>query len=127
MPKRNRFVSPDVKRLPLSDDDWIEVKERLTYKERQQLSGAMFRSVKGAADDQEMGVDFARYAILRLKTWLVDWSFRDKEDKPVPLSSAAIENLDPADADEIGEALDKHIAELEAAKAVPAPSESGKK
>ena len=127
MANRNRFVSPDTKRLDLSDGDWCEVKEQLTYKEQQQLSGAMLRSIKGAEGDQEMGIDFGRYAVLRLKTWLVDWSFRDANDKPVPVSPAAIENLDPDAAAEIGEAIDKHIAERQASKATPATTESGKR
>lgn len=125
MPNLRRFVSPNTVRLDLSDGDWIEVKERLTYKEQQQLSGAMLRSIKTVEGDQEMGVDFARYAILRLKTWLLEWSFRDEHDKPVPLSPAAIENLDPDTAQEIGDALDKHLEGREALKATPAMTESG--
>jgi hypothetical protein len=125
MPKF-RFVTPAVVRLPLSESDWCEIKEQLTYAEQQRLSGAMLRTVKTAAGDNEMGVDFARYAVLRLQMYLTDWSFKDEADKPVALSPAAIENLSQDAAAEINDALDAYLQEREAGKATPPSSKNGK-
>lgn len=114
--KKNRFVQPDIARLDLSDSDWVEVKERLTYAEHQRLYSSMLRTVKEGGGDGEIGVDLGRFNLLRLETWLVDWSFRDANDKPVPLTRAAIENLDPDTVREIDEALDRHQTDLAAKK-----------
>jgi len=113
----NWFVQPAVVRLDLGDGQWAEIKEQITYGEAQRLSGAMLRTVKTAAGDNEVGVDFARYAVLKLQTWLVDWSLRDEADKPVPLSPAAIENLTPEAAEALNAAIDAHVAERAAGKA----------
>lgn len=125
MPKL-RFITPATARLDLSDGDWVEIKEQINYGEAQRLSGAMLRTVKTAAGDNEVGVDFARYAVLKLQTWLVDWSFRDEADKPVPLSPAAIENLDPEAAEAINDAIDRHLAERQAGKATSTSNGSAK-
>lgn len=122
---RLRFVTPNTVRLDLTEGDWIEVKEQLTYAEQQRLSGAMLRTVKTAAGDNEMGVDFARYAVLRLQMYLTDWSFKGEDDKPVPLSPASIENLSQDAADEINGAIDRYLQEREAGKATPPSSKSG--
>ena len=126
MPKY-RFVSPATVRLDLSDQDWIEIKEQITYGESQRLSGAMLRTVKTAAGDNEVGVDFARYAVLKLQTWLVDWSLRDDADKPVPVSPAAIENLTPEAAEALNDAIDAHVAARAEGKASSTSSGSAKR
>ena len=102
---KHRFVTAATVRLELSEGDWIEVKERLSYGEQQRLTGMAV----GRAGDGGIHLDYARYEIERLATWLVDWSFRDDQDKPVALSKKAIENLDPDTADEIDAALNAHI------------------
>jgi hypothetical protein len=122
----NWFVQPAVVRLDLGDGQWAEIKEQITYGESQRLSGAMLRSVRTAAGDNEVGVDFARYAVLKLQTWLVDWSLRDEADKPVPLSPAAIENLTPEAAEALNAAIDAHVAERTAGKATSTSNGSAK-
>jgi hypothetical protein len=107
---RDRFVSANTVRLELSDGDWIEVKERLTYGERSKLSAASFRSGHLGTDTVEL--DFEAYAVEKLATWLVDWSFT-RAGKSVPVSKAAIRALDPETADEIETALNVHIEALE--------------
>jgi hypothetical protein len=103
----------------------VETKERLTYAESQKLYSAFVRSMRdGGADADEMGVDLARFALLRMETWLTDWSFRDDQDKPVPLSRAAIENLDPDTAKEIDVAINAYLTERDAKK-VLAAAETG--
>lgn len=114
-----RFVTPETVQLELSDGDWIEVKERLNLWEREQLTGTALGGLSASGDgDAQVGLNYARYAIQKLETWLVDWSFVDGDDKRVEVSLDAIRNLDPDTADEIDAALDAHIAAMEELKKV---------
>lgn len=115
---RCRFQNADVVRLTLSGDEWIEVKERLSGGEARRMSAAAFRDVqrtgKTATDEPRVGVDFAALSLGRTKAYLVDWSFRDQKDKPVKVTSEAIESLDEETLKEIEDALDAHIKTIEA-------------
>jgi hypothetical protein len=114
---RSRFVLPNTIRLDLSEGDWIEVKERLTYGEQQRLAGgAMARATGMGSESVGVDLDFERYNLLRVTTWLVDWSFVDPKDKQVPVSREAVAALDPDTMVEIDAALTAHIEALEASK-----------
>lgn len=121
---RNRFVLPNTVRAELSDGDWVEIKERLTYGEQQRLAGGALTKMSGAAGEASIDLDFERYNLLRMETWLVDWSFVGANGKPVKISRAAIAALDTDTAAEIDAALTAHIEELEAAKNPPASPEN---
>ena len=119
IPRRSRFVKPGVKRLNLSDGDWIEVKEKLTTGERESLKAAGVRSVIRHQEDErihEVGIDAGNFDLAKVKCWLTDWSLRDENDKHVRLSSEAIDALDPDTFDEILKALEEYQDELEALK-----------
>lgn len=119
---RNWFVVPETVRLDLPGGGWIEVKERLTYGEEQRLTGAALTNVIQGTDEQpEVGIDLERYNILRLFIWVVDWSPRDGEGNPMPVSKEAISALDPVVAEEIDDALTAHVKRLEASKNVVTP------
>jgi hypothetical protein len=106
---RNRFVTPDTVRLPLSDGDWIEVKQRLTNGERRRLnSAALGKSMPLGAAVTEIAVDFAEMGTARALTYIVDWSFED-DGRRVPVSREAFLSLDEPTADEIDKALDAHV------------------
>jgi len=101
-------------RKELSDGDWIEIKERLTYGEQQRLAGgALTRMTSTGNTDAGIDLDFERYNLLRMATWLVDWSFVDARDKPVRINQAAIAALDPDTAEEIDAAITEHLEALE--------------
>ena len=125
---RSPFVVPEVVRLPLPDDHWLDVKARLTFGEQQALNAAGVTRMSGAtgaaadADEVGLGVDLARWMIERIHVWLVDWSFRDAQDKPVAVTRDAIRALDPDWARTIQDALDQHIEAAEAKKATPTPN-----
>lgn len=106
---RNRFQTPDIVRLPLSDDDWVEVKKRLSGGEARRMSAAAFTDVSPGNGDGKIGVNFATLSLARLKFYLVDWSFTDANDKPRKLTPDAIEALDEDTMKEIEDALDAHI------------------
>lgn len=117
------FVLPDTKRLDLGDDLWVEVKETLTYGEEQRLASISLTTVNFAANreegETEIGLDMQRHAIERLVTWVVDWNFSDHTGKTVPVSRTAIQNLHPAIAKRLTDALDAHVAEVERGKLTP--------
>lgn len=117
---RNRFVTPDTKRLDLSDGDWIEVKTRLSWGDILLIQSS---SVTGANfGTNEVGMDLRRAKMTRFMVWLTDWSFRDAAGKPVKLSLDAIAELESGTAEEIDVALTAHVEALEAEKnAVKAP------
>ena len=104
---RNRFVAPLTVRLDLSDGDWIEVKERLTYGEQQRISssGVKYRDADGLV------LDLEKSGVTRLLTWIADWSFVGPDDKQRPVTKEAIWELDPGTAREIDAALSEHISE----------------
>jgi len=114
---RNRFVVPNIVRVELSDGDWIEIKERLTYGEQKRLeTGAMGKMTASGATDPGISLDFERYNLQRLHTWLVAWSFVDEAGKRVKITLDSLSALDQESAQEIDDALTAHIEELEAAK-----------
>jgi len=117
---RARFVAPETVRLDLSDGDYVEVKRRLTYGDRQQLQTAALASLqdRGELGSERISLDWARAQARRLEIYLVDWSFRDERGKRVAVSPEAIASLDPDTADEIHAALDKYLEQQEGEKKV---------
>ena len=114
---RNRFVIPETVRLDLSEGDWVEVKSRLSYGEQQRLAGGALRTRRSLVgtgnEDFELSVDMEAYDVLRLSTWIADWSFCNSAGKQVPVSPEAIAALDPDTAAEIDEALSAHMREMQ--------------
>lgn len=125
---RNRFVKPEVVKLDLSEGDWIEIKARLNVEELKRVEYAPLSHITadgltrpGAASVEEAKaeahVDLGEGTLVAMETYLVDWSFRDGDDKPVKLSRAAIRALDPESADEIMAAIQKYLEARDARKA----------
>lgn len=121
---RNRFVTPEVKRLDLSEGDWIEVKRRLNIAESKRIESSIFRGIQGnqeslskgaevTASDVELKIDPTGAYMTKLQVYLVAWSFVDEQGKPVKLNNSSIENLDPDSADEILEVLNAFLDEEE--------------
>ena len=107
---RCRFVEPAVVRLALTDGDWIEVKRDLTTGEQR----TMFAAMRTRGGPGEMPVlDPAMVGSARLLAYVVAWSFRDKQDRPVPVSAGALDQLDTRTSLELREALDAHEAARE--------------
>ena len=121
-PPRPRFASGAAVKLPLSDGDWVLVRQELSYGQQRRLAAAGLTGVdQSMAEGERLRVDLAAYALERLATWLMDWSFKDEDGDRVTVSRETIEALHPDTAAEIDAALDAHIEALEG-KAAPAPS-----
>lgn len=115
MRKSNRFVMPDVVRLPLSEGDWIEVKRRLNVAERRSITS---RAAKGgvSTDSTRVFVDANEMEFAKVDAWVLDWSFIGADEKPVKFSPEAVRALDPASFAEIIDAIDAHEKAEEIAK-----------
>jgi hypothetical protein len=113
MGKKSRFVQPEIVRLELSDGEWLEVKKRLTVGEERRIFGSMVQSVKQDGTSYMPNMDMIGKA--ELLAYIVEWSFKDAQDKPVKFSSDALDALTPEAYKEIEAAVDKHKAAVEEA------------
>lgn len=105
---RNRFVKPGVVRVPLSDDDWIDLKRELTVGEARQI---LFSTLEEQGDGTfKRNLDAA--IMLRLLSYIVAWSFVD-DGRPVPVSADAINALDVPTLTELISAVNAHEASVQ--------------
>lgn len=108
-----RFVRPESVKLDLKDGEWVEVKKALTVGEDRRFRSAGLKRLSGAgggAGAATVDIDWEEMALARVETYLLDWSAKDEKGKSVPVSAAAIRNLDPRDFEEIDQAIQAHIA-----------------
>lgn len=109
--KVSRFVRPQVTRLELSDGDWLEVRRELTVGEQRT---AMSKIVKTMRADGRIEPDLQQVGKAEIAAYILDWSFTDENDKRVPYSDAALDNLTTSAFQEIETAVRAHIAAVEA-------------
>ena len=107
---RCRFVEPDTRRLDLTDGDWLDVKVELTAGETRELFGRMRPYVTPGETNQLIAKEVA---IARLVAYVVEWSFRDRAGKPVPVTSDTIDAVDMETFQEMLAAVDAHLAAQE--------------
>jgi hypothetical protein len=109
---RCRFVQPEVVRLYLSDGDWLGVKKRLSVGEER----AAFQAIVGEVNPsgwRKPNVEML--GIAEMFAYIVEWSFRDAQDRAVPVSIESIKQLDSETFKEIEKALEGHVATIERA------------
>lgn len=116
---RSHFTEPDTARLTLSDGSWVEIKASLTYGEDRALTSAGVTVTPGPDGTPQVGLDLVAHAMAKLRTYLVDWSFTDRNDRRVKPDAAAIANLTPETAQEIEAAIDRHLEATALGKAGP--------
>jgi len=121
---RCRFVQPDVVRLSLSEGDWIGVKKRLSVGEER----AAFQQIVGEINPNSgwRKPNVEMLGIAEMAAYIVEWSLRDAQDRPVAVSVAAIKQLDSATFKEIESALAAHVEATEAALAASKNDPDGK-
>lgn len=108
--RMNRFVQPEIVRLELSDGDWLEVRKELSIGEARR---AMARTIKTMRADGRIEPDIEMVGRAEIAAYIVDWSFVDAQDKRVPYSDAALDNLTGDTYNEIETAVRAHIAAVE--------------
>ena len=109
---RNRFVEPESLRVDISEGDWVEIKVRLTAGEQKRLqSSAITHLAKDDAhpDEGQFTLNIPAMAVARILTWLVDWSFKDKNGRTAPLTRESVEALDVDTFEELEAVVTAHI------------------
>lgn len=96
---KRRFAAVGTVRLPLSEGDWIEVREELTL-------GELLVVRRKAATPE--GLDDSLAVLAKLEAYLTDWSFRDEDGDPVPVSRQTIEALTDDTSGEVWAAIKAH-------------------
>jgi hypothetical protein len=123
---RNRFPTPQVVRLTLSENDWVEIKATLTVGEEKDVTLLSLREVSEGKDGQtRLTHDYSLTPFAKAVVYLVSWSFWNA-DGPVRLHDdqkkrlAQLRALDRESWEEIIAAIDKYEEEHEEAKKSPA-------
>lgn len=111
------FVKPEAQRLELTDGQWIEVKKFLTAGEELTVTQAFTAMRQGKeGDNPTIEINMKRWRIMRCAIYLLKWSLSDWDGKPVPVSEAALEALDPDRLREIETAIEAHTKLMEEEK-----------
>ena len=121
MGRTNRFVKPEVVRLEISDQDWIEVKKELSAGEQKEMFAKSIKQMGGVVGEEPTwDMDAIILSFSKVETYLVDWSLAEEDEKgevtPVDISPESIRALDHPTFEEIEKAIDKHIESKEKEK-----------
>lgn len=116
----SRFVNQKKREnavLPLSNDDYIVIKTRLTNREQRKIDAAGVRVMASPGDKQgKVDVDVEALDFERVSVMLLEWSFKDDNGAPVQLNRDNLAVLDDASFKEIVAAIDGWKEEQEAGK-----------
>jgi len=121
----SRVVTPESKRLPLSNDDWILVRRRLSAGERHDSYEYMYlRNPDGSfalSPDGRLIVGPANGRIAVVLSYLLDWSLVGPNGSPLAIRGepldvirATLRSIDEASFDEIATAITVHELALAA-------------
>lgn len=94
---RYRFVDPELVKLEISDGDWIKVDKETNFADAMRI-----REARKSGDTLEV-----------LALIIREWSFLDRDGKPMPIDKDTISNLDVDTASEIATAALDHEKEQE--------------
>jgi|SRR5262245_2353580 len=108
---RCRVVQPDLVRLPLSDDDWIEVKRELNAGETRQIQIRMMAQTS-ITPGERVGLDPAKVGLTQALEYLVAWSLVDAQGRPLEISEGALNLIDYDSQQEIITAIEAHDADV---------------
>lgn len=120
----SRFVKPETAVLKISNNETLVVKKRLNRGEK----GDMYLRM-GAPGEHGLGVDVP---LERVLAYLTDWTVVDDDGRPMPYRDldragrvATLKNLDDDDFSEIKQAVDQHIADMEAERSAEKKASAG--
>jgi len=111
----SRFVTPAEVRLPISDGDYLIVKNRLNAGE----TLAMYAAMRG----EDAQVDPIKFGTAIIQAYLLDWSITDDaghvvsiRNQPLDVVAGALTNLEYPDFQEILAAIRAHETAIETAR-----------
>lgn len=105
-----------VTRVALSEDDWVDFRTELSFDEEKAIeSGGLLSKFDKDTSDLTIEADLSAFDVVRLATWIADWSFTDADGLREPPTRQSIRNLNAATGQELTDALDEHVAGLDSA------------
>lgn len=94
----SRFVSFSTHRMDLGvgehGPEWLEIRDNLSYYERQRLNSSMFDIQISEDAERSMKADLGKYRPAILEAWIVGWQIFADDGKLVPFSREALARLD---------------------------------
>jgi hypothetical protein len=107
------MVDPEIIRLPLTNEDFLDVKKALTAGEREDMFGEI-APLMTAGEKLHMQTSLVR--MKRVLAYLLTWSFVGNDGKPIPMSPdlpenarlAALRSISTEAFDEVFEAIMAH-------------------
>lgn|GEM_PF-2961441 len=114
------FVDPEVKRVQLSNDFWIDCKRRLTVRESRMAMAA-------AVDVDGLGKITPRLdklGLTEVAAYVIDWNLTDASGNVVPYSLEALESLSVEGFNMIEDAVKAHVQEMSSSKKTTASTSS---
>lgn len=117
------FVTPRTERLPLSNDQWIDVKRELNAGEHRRMFARQIKDYDGGGHAK---YDPEQVGFARISAYLLAWSLT-RNGQPVPVSDDAIDALDQPTYLEISDALAKHEERVEAERAARKNDQDGER
>jgi hypothetical protein len=109
------LVRPETIRLPLSDNDFIDVKAELNAGETHKVWSDMVRG--GIKPGEPAELDPERVGRTRLLAYILSWSFVDFDGRPLPVSEATLMLFTNHKYRELADAINQHEAEQDQRRA----------
>jgi hypothetical protein len=115
-----RFVDGATRRLELAEGDWILVKQRLTAGERNKHYERQYTITEAGTLAPNVAM---RAGLSMILAYLVEWNLTDATSRiaplrgvpgedPIPIMTAALEQLDPESYDEVLQAIKRHELDM---------------
>lgn len=125
----DRFVDPELTRLPLSGHDYIDIQKRLNHGDREDMFARMAPYITAG---EKTRYDSREVRTAKVLAYLMGWSFTRKGE-PVPFSVSlpeqarldTIRALDPDTFDEIHHAIEAHEDAMVKARAAEKNGQGG--
>lgn len=103
------IVRPDVKRLDLTDGDFLDVKKRLNTGEYRSMVTKQYQT-----SGDRMSINLDQMGLSKVIAYVVGWSFVDLSGAPLPVNEQTIKASDPDVFREVLEAVEGHEAAMDA-------------
>ncbi len=96
-----------------ADGDFLDVKRQLTTGEERKVFTNLVKTMHAG---EPVELDPAQIGTTKIMAYVLSWSFVDANGAPVPFSESALNNLEPESYNEIRDAIEAHVAAVEAAR-----------
>ena len=104
------LVFDEIDRIELPDGEWVDIRHRMQYKQRQALR-SHYMKIQVKLEEVKKGtvvdLDLEAGDIMLLLLNILAWNIKDKDSNIALVSKETIEQLDPVTADTITEAIAK--------------------